>query len=377
MGKIIYTNIFASKIHYPVIDYLLNIKKFYEPEDKLILCFWDYEIYTFQVFSKNTQAHQNIKVKEIVNELSRLLNSLNINHQFIYLSDSLKRINNNSNIYDLLLTCYTYISMGKIQDTYNNNKYLKLRPTTLGKLNFMVTDYLIALFFKELYPNIAKNKNVSIYHTGERFIGIKDSIEKAIAQFELIINFPKIKYWKTLPILNYSKGNWISASMSYNEIVSIIETKLPNNIESIKDLICIGLKLDDNTLNYTINSLIKELDKGKINKDILIFEVAKILEMYFNKIKELIEQSQSANIKKITYINNNKEFAKILESINPAKMSILKYCNGKNTIDDIIKLVNMKESSIRSYISRMKKEKLINNSKKPIRLVDEIIINFE
>ncbi len=372
MGKIIYSNIFASSIHYPVIDYLLNIKEFYEEGDTLMLCFWDFEIYTFKVFNKT------ISVREITREISKLLNTLKIKHKIIYLSDAIKRINNNPELFELLLISYTYISMGKIEDTYKNNKYLKLRPTTLGKLNFMVIDYIIALFFKDLYPNLAQNKSVDIYHTGERFLGIKQSIQESISKNELVVNFPLTKYWKALPILNYSKGEWISASMSMNEIENIIRENFPKDKESLKDLILIGNKIKDSSLNFKIENLIKEMGEKDLSDEYLISEIAKILDLYFYKIKSLINESEeSVDIKKITYVNTKKEFENIFENINSAKLEILKECNGRNTIEDIIKKISMKESSVRSYISRMKKEGLISNSKNPSRLIDEIIVNFE
>ena len=46
----------------------------------------------------------------------------------------------------------------------------------------MVIDYLIALFFSQLYTNLAKGKRIEVYHTGERFLGVKEEIERAISR---------------------------------------------------------------------------------------------------------------------------------------------------------------------------------------------------
>ena len=96
MGRLIYTNVFALNIHYPLVDYILNIKTYIGEDDELIVCFWDIDVYSFNIASKKG-ASQAAKFREVVKELSRLLSSLKIKHKFLYLTDSIKRINNKKN----------------------------------------------------------------------------------------------------------------------------------------------------------------------------------------------------------------------------------------------------------------------------------------
>jgi predicted regulator of amino acid metabolism with ACT domain len=163
--------------------------------------------------------------------------------------------------------------------------------------------------------------------------------------------------------------------MSKAEMEKVIGENYPEDKEILKDLIRLGLRIKDSSLKHKIESLIKDIDKPH-NKEIIIQETAKIFYSYFSHIKSLIENSEESEIKKITYVDNKEKFEKIFKNINPAKLEILKHCDGKNSIEDITQKVSMKESSIRSYISRMKNEKLITDSKKPLRLIDEIVINF-
>ncbi len=368
MSKLIYSNIAASGINYPVTDFLLNIKEFYDKGDILILCYWDFNIYTF----KNLDSQV---IRNITSQISKFLTSIGVKHKIIYLSDALKRINNEEKLHEIFLNCLTNITIGELEDFYKKNNYLKIRPATLGKINFMVADYITALFFDELYPHLSKNKKINIYHTGERFLGLKGSIERVLGTLDLIIDFPEIQLWKTLPILNYTQGNWISASMSKKEIEKIIKANSPIPKEEIKDLIKIGLRLNDPSLKNQIDSFYSKLDT--MDLELITLELTEILNLYFYKIKQLIEISDEGTIKKVTYVNSKEKFKKIFERINSSKLDILKHCNGSNTIDDIIKKVFMKPSSVRSYISRMKNEHLITQDKKPKRLVDEIIINLE
>ncbi len=162
--------------------------------------------------------------------------------------------------------------------------------------------------------------------------------------------------------------------MSKGEIEKIIKQNISNK-EILKDLVCIGTKLEDPSLTHKINALIKNINK--LNKEVLIKDVTEILNHYLSIVKKMIDSSEDENIKKITYIDSKEKFKKILETLNPSKLEILKHCNGKNTTEEIVELVSMKPSSIRSYLSIMKKEKLITNSKKPLRLIDELIISFE
>lgn len=373
MGRLIYSNISAPYIHYPVIDFVLNIRELYEEGDLLIICFWDYDVYNFET-QQSKLAGDNAKIREITGELSKLLSSLHINHKILYLSDGIRRINNHEDLFNLLLTSQNNVKIGDFSDIYKRNKYLLLRPTTIGKINFMIVDYLIALFFKELYPNLAKNRRISVYHTGERFLGVKGAIEKAVSANELVVNFPTIEYWKSLPIFNYLSGNWISTAMSKAEIEKILKDNISDK-QAFKDLVSIGIKLKDPLLDHKINSFIKDIDK--MDNLMIVKNVTDVLMHYLTFIKKLMDDSEEGEIKKITYIDSKEKFKKILESLNPSKLEILKYCNGKNTIEEIINLVSMKPSSVRSYLSNMKKEKLINSSKKPLRLIDELVISFE
>jgi len=240
----------------------------------------------------------------------------------------------------------------------------------------MVMDFLVCVFLNELYPNIAKGKSPDIYHTGERFLGIKESVKKAISENKLVVNFPQIKFWQAIPLLNYSRGNWMSTNMSKEDISQIIAEIYENDKNLLKDLLRITLRLKDPILEHQIKRVHEQLDRNS-NQELVIEKASAIIFDFFEKIKEMIDNSVKGELKKITYITTKDHLNQLLQTINPAKMEILKYCNGSHTIEEIAKKVSIKESSTRSYISHMKKDRLITHEKKPLRVTDEVVIIFE
>lgn len=367
MGKLSYSSIATISINYPVTDLILHIKEHYEEGDTLVLCFWDFS-------SFNTGSITKENTRFVVNQLSKLLNALEIKNHIIYLSDALQRINNDEKISRMFFSSLLNINFEKINKVYGNYKYLRLDNSTLGKMNFIVADYIIALFFDQLYPDLSKGEKIKVYFSSERFLGVKSEIEEAVSRGSAI-EFPQVNYWKKIPILNHSTKEWISSTMSKKEIESEIKVNWPIKDETIIDLVSVGLRLKNNSLTEKINSFIQKI--GKLNDEIKIREIVDIFYSYFYNIKKLIQSAEEGNIKKITYVNTKEKFKKIIGNINPAKFEILRYCDGERTVEDIINAVSIKESSVRTYLSKMKNENLITHSKKPLRLVDEIIVAFE
>lgn len=376
MKRLIYTNLHGYGLHYPLIDYLLNIKSFYQKGDFLVVNFWDLQTYYFEAGGFVNHIENKKAVREMSTEISQFLNALGIRHKIIYLSDGIRRLNSREHLFTILLNCYGQIRFADIEDTYVKHKYLKLRPTTLSKINYMVIDYLICIYFDTLYPNVSQGMNPSIYHTGERFSGIRENIERTLQWSDSLVTLPKVCYWKALPLLNYNQENWMNITMNKSDLNDVIEEFYDDDKTMLKDLVSIVCRLNNKRLNHKVNELYTLIDDDG-DREMIIEETTDIIYEFFSRIRDLIRKSRTSEIKKITYVETKEHLHKVLSTINPSKLEILKLCNGENTIADIIEKTSMKESSVRSYISRMKVEGLITNAKKPLRLTDEIVINFE
>src|SRR3989344_712405 len=202
-----YTSISTTNINYPITDLLLDIKSHCDEEDVLVICYWDYDSFDIETIGTDSSRY-------IVNQISKLLSGLNIKSNIIYMSDAIRRINHNEDVSRVLTSAKFNIKFNKILEIYKKNKYMDLSRATLGKVNFLATDYIICLFFNELYPELAKGKLIKYYHNTDRFLGIKKEVDEIVSKVSSPVEFPQVIYWKSAPILKYSSREWISIKMS-------------------------------------------------------------------------------------------------------------------------------------------------------------------
>ncbi|MBU0461727.1 MAG: hypothetical protein KJ574_04025, partial [Nanoarchaeota archaeon] len=230
--RAIYANLFCPTLHYPAIDYLLDIKSYLKKGDKLYLCFWDQEVYPFQRFGDyllSTQTYDQ-KIKDVVRDISAFLTAQGVNHEIVYMSDAFKRVLSDEQLNELLFFILSKINVGHIEDTYGNMKYLAARPVTVSKIVYLVADYLIGAHFTKLFSELTPIE-VTDFYTGERFKAVIAKIEEGITEKGLIVSHPRIIYAKQIPILNYSSGNWISITMSKNEVEREVRKEYPQEVD--------------------------------------------------------------------------------------------------------------------------------------------------
>ena len=120
----------------------------------------------------------------------------------------------------------------------------------------------------------------------------------------------------------------------------------------------------------------KELFK-ELKKEDLIKTLTVNIYNYLGFVKDNMLTSRDDKLKKVNYIKDAKSLKSILSVLNPSKMEILKLCDGKNSIKEIIEKSPMKPSSTQSYISRLKASGIISKSNIPKRFVNEVVISFD
>lgn len=386
MKRVFYANIFCESLSYPVINFILNIKREMKKDDKIILCFWDKNIYNFQDKSYNTPSttEASNQVKDTVSKLSNILTSLNMDYSFIFLSDAVGRLLSNEKVNNILFKCLGNLSIGYIEDTYSEDKYLKIRPVTIGKLTYIILDYLNVLYFSSIYPAL-KIKKIDFYFGGSRFLPIQHIIDDMISGEGVIVDYPRIIPVKTIPILNYNSGKWISVEMSKSEIQREVRKALEKEDIIISDLVGILKELvpiDD----FLISSASKVSQTNANNvvsryrsmdKEDRIMTLTENFHLYMQIVKDKLLRPDSSRFKKINYVRTKKDLENIFAFLNPNILEILKLCNGKNEIKDIVEKSPLKPSSTQSYLSTLRKKKIITKEKKPARNINEVVISFD
>ncbi|MBT4174883.1 hypothetical protein HOC80_01635 [archaeon] len=383
MKRVFYANLYAESLHYPMIHYIQDLKDTMKKGDKLILCIWDKRIYSFQ---KPEAVDFRTKQKEVINNIQAILNYYEVDYEIIFLSDAFLRLVKVDEFNELLYRILSKISVNQVENAYRSEMYLSRRPITISKLVFIVADYLISLFFKKLFPEL-NVKEVTNYFTGKRFKAVLEVIEESISEIGIIVSFPRVLYTNPIPILNYDSGKWISVEMSKNEVEKAIREALKDKLKlkQIKEIIHLlhyllgddGFYIckDDKSLNASKDELIDSFKELK--KEDLIKTLTVNIYNYLGFVKDNMLTSRDDKLKKVNYIKDAKSLKSILSVLNPSKMEILKLCDGKNSIKEIIEKSPMKPSSTQSYISRLKASGIISKSNIPKRFVNEVVISFD
>ncbi|MDD5178385.1 MAG: hypothetical protein PHT54_03855 [Candidatus Nanoarchaeia archaeon] len=382
MPKTFYSNLFCTSLHYPVLYHLYNVVNELKEGDKLVLCFWDKRIFPFQTYGINLLKDD---YGDLVKKIKSFLSYHKINYKVIYLSDAFFRLLKNEQASELLYAVLGRVSLDYIKENYDEED-VRFKSTTISKLTFAVADYLIALHLDKLFPELAIHK-VTDYYAGRKFKILIPKIEEAIFEKSLILGHPRVVYEPKIPILNYSSGKIISVGMSKNEIEREIEKayekgtivadtsdillRISGLLNKNKMILSKNTKYEETTIDY-ITEVLPELSRND-----LIVTLTENLYNWLEIIKTQILDAQETSLKKVNYIKNKEDLKKILSFLNPQKMEIIKLCNGERTIDEIAKLSSLRESSTRSYLSRLRAKEIITKDERPRRKIDEIFISFD
>ena len=389
MSKVCFANIYCNTLHYPVVDYLMQLITKLKENDEVILCFWDKTIYQFQeksihLLKSNEKREKNL---ELVDALRSILAYHKIKSKVIFLSDAFNRLAKDEKLFSLLNKTLGKLTLGYIEDMYNLNKYLTHRPLTISKVMYMVSDYIVALGFSSLHREL-NVKKIDYYYTGERFKVVYEKINESILEYNSIYKKPAIWYVSTIPIISYESGRWISLGMEKEEIKNMIQNadfRKGIDVSDFKEMFeIIGrllgrekiklIKYNNNeteNLNYNPQTL-AEMDKKELVDSLSLgfYDYMQHLE------NDVMVVDPNQGMKKVNYIKTPEQLKNIMCMLNPSKMEILRLCDGNNTIKEIVKKSSIKASSVQSYISQLRANDIITKDSKPKKRVDEILISL-
>jgi len=378
--KIVYTNISPVTKAYTNFQHIFYLKK--QKPQKAYICVWDSFVFEHPAIEKSSDNHTTKadKLKENVEMLEKLMTYLKIDYKIIYLSEAMNRLFKNS---EYLQEFQNILSSIKIEELAKGEdlEYIPFKQMSLSKINYIISDYLIATYLPELFPEICSS-SPDFYLTSERFKVFSGTINHSLK-----LNFfkhypPKPIYVTGVPVIIHPEKEIIpSAEMSLESIKAIVASyykKLPNEKETEDTIEVLS------TILKKFKFKGKNFDKERINIEIsnasyreYIEFVSSNLYNYFEELMRITSKVEIQKQKKSLLISNYKEFDNYLKSINSIKLQILKHCDGKNTSLDISRKTKLKLSTVSPYLTHLKRKGFITGSKKPKRLIDSFVLDLE
>jgi len=378
--KIIFTNISPITKSYTNINHIYYLKK--QKPQKVYLCVWDNFVFEHPIFDKSVSSSANKieRLKENVLILEKLMSFLKIDYKIIYLSEATNRLFKNP---AYLKEFHDILSSIKIEDLNKGLgiEYVPFSKISLSRIHYIITDYLVATYLPELFPELCSSAP-NYYLTSERFSTFKDSIDHTLKN-----NFtkhfpPKTVYVQKVPVILHPEKEIIpSLEMSIESIKNIVSAhyaKKPE-IKEFNDLLDVFSNVLDgfvfNNKKFSKEEII--ISYNQIKKEDFVEFISYCFYNYFSKVSGITSKIDVTEQKKNLFISQIKDFNKTIKPLNEIKLIILKNCDGSNSSLDISKKTGIKLSTVSTYLTHMKNKGLVDNSKRPRRLVDSFVIDLE
>ena len=363
--KIIYTNISPVTNAYTNLNHIYYLKK--QNPKKVYLCIWDNFVFEHPVFEKGLDYTKNKtqKLQENVEVLEKLMTSINMDYKIIYLSEAMDRLLKNSEFSSILQRILSRFKIENLRKGFEI-EYIPFNQISLSKINYIISDYLIAMNLPELFPELCPTAP-NYYLTSERFRIFQKEIISYLSTTYLKYEPPKPIFVRKVPVIISDKEEIPSIEMSKEKINDIVKSHYENKKISDKEI---------SDLIEVFSPVLKSLRLSKTKKK-FIEQVSEGLYDYFFKIQKIIQKQNSKERTRSLFISNKKEFERQIKPLNDIKLEILKLCNGTNSSLDISKKTGINLSTISTYFNYLKNQGLITGNRKPKRAVDSIVINLK
>jgi len=377
--KIIYTNISPVTNSYTNINHIFYLKK--QKPQKVYLCVWDNFVFKHPLFEKlGNMSDKKRKLHENVKVLEKLMTFLKMDYKTIYLSEAMDRFFKSSDHLSLFQNILSTLKIEELRKGYEL-EYIPFGQISLSDINYIISDYLIASSLSELFPELCSS-TPNYYLTSPRFKIFKDKMNAFLKKDSFKESLPKSLFVLNVPIIIHPKNDLIPClDMPIKKIKKIISEyylKLPSEkefhslIEVLSEVLSKFIFNDEKLKKEEAKKIIDHIKYD----DYLEF-ISINFQRYFNEIKNMISKIKIKKQKKSLMISNCEEFNKYVKPLNKIKFKILKNCNGKNSSLDISKKTGLKLSTVSTYLSHMKERKLLDDSRKPEKLIDNFVLNLD
>jgi len=378
--KIIYTNISPINNAYTNLNHIFYLKN--QKPQKVFLCVWDNFVFEHAIFEKETESlsSKQEKLRENVEILEKLMTHLGIDYKIIYLSEAIKRLYKNTHHLRELQNILAHI---RIEDLKNSSElsYSPFNEISLSKVNYMISDYLISLYLPELFPELCSSQP-NYYLTSERFKIVQSIVNHCLRSGFSKYSPPEVLFVTGVPVIMHPEKKIIpSSEMSVESIRDIVKAhyKYMPDYKERCDIVEILFTVLDNLQfnNKKISKKNMEEFLESLSHENFIDLISTNLHMYFHEINKITAKINLAKQKNSHFVSNYEEFNKKIKPLNDLKLAILKHCDGNNTSLDISKKTGFKLSTVSTYLSHLKEQEIVDQAKKPKRLVDSFVMDLE
>ena len=384
MKNIVYANMSYASMDYVQIDFFIELKRKVPNIDMLYLCIWDKRIFEDKGFYESLLANETSeeKLKKMVEKVEQLLISLDIkNYELIYLSDAIERLSSDKNITEIVERTTSKINLGDLERMYKKISYI--RPVPISRIIYLIYDFLICLYLNEIYPTFKYEPN--IYYAGDRSKPLNSFVSDVLTEKKKPVReIKKVYYLAPKALINEKdRVNWPYLKMDSEIVKKSIYQYFEKQTEIKKkaeELLRLFAKVTKDITLYKK----KKIEKIPLEKAIYLLDSLKkddisetiYLNMmeYFNLIDKKMEKISIKKTKNIIFIKDAENFDKIFSILNPAKIEIIKLCDGTRSISQIAQNCKLKDNSVRCYISELRKNRIISNEKNPNKVINEIVI---
>ena len=377
--KIIYTNLSPISNAYTNFNHLFYLKK--QNPQKVYLCIWDSFVYENSLFEKGSNSNKSKfeRLQENVDKIEKIMTYLKIDYKIIYLSEAMNRLFKNSNHLSQFQSILSNFSIGQLKKGFELN-YIPFSDISLSRINYIISDFLVATYLPELYPELCSSQP-TYYLTSERFKVFQNEINHSLKNNISKYVPPKSVYVTSVPVIIHPEEKIIPSSEmsleSIRRIVSAYYTRKPSNKEIID--------MSDVLFNILSHLVYKDkrYSKAELN-NLTKFKLTEITDLislnlysYFEEINKITSEIVIETQKKSQYISTYKDYNDLIREMSDIKLQILKHCNGKNSSLDISKITGLNLSTVSTYMTHLKTNRVIEETKRPKRLIDSFVIDLE
>ena len=191
---------------------------------------------------------------------------------------------------------------------------------------------------------------------------------------------PNVEFVDFVPVVINKKGEIPALESSSLKIRDVLFEYLSSKDISKKEIFDLLNVIGNKALKYkkrvyepnTFCNILTRLDKEE-QADIL----SVYMQDYLQNVNCILSKGKEQEETNVTFISTIADFKSKVKPLNNLKVAVIKHCNSNNTSMDISKKTGLKLSTVSTYLSRLRTQKIISDDRKPRLISDKIVIDLK